>query len=155
MSNVHIRHATLADKDVVVGLMAAFYAHFDYHFELEHVRSALQSLLENESLGFVLVPIVEETIVGYAAVCHVVSLERGGRVAVLDELYVAASQQGSGVGSALLAAVEQASREANANAVVLEIEDTNSRAEELYRRNGYALLNRRVMEKDLSDKTIE
>jgi ribosomal protein S18 acetylase RimI-like enzyme len=72
-------------------------------------------------------------VVGYLALSHRPQIRLGGRVAVIDELVVAASHTGRGLGSTLL---EHALELARGLACV-RIEVATSRARESYARNFY------------------
>ena len=56
---------------------------------------------------------------------------------LLEALAVHPSARGTGIGSALLTAVDRRARASGKSAVVLEVVDTNPRAAALYRRHGY------------------
>ena len=70
------------------------------------------------------------------------SLERGGRDAFIDELYVRREWRGHGLGSLAVAKAEAAARRLGVHAVHLEVDVTNDRARRLYRRLGFALRQR-------------
>ncbi|GAA4977131.1 GNAT family N-acetyltransferase [Kineococcus glutinatus] len=61
-------------------------------------------------------------------------------VLVLDGLCVAADRRGAGTGSALLAAAADLAAHRGDRAVRLSVVDTNSRAEALYRRRGFTVV---------------
>jgi ribosomal protein S18 acetylase RimI-like enzyme len=56
---------------------------------------------------------------------------------LLEALAVRSDARGTGVGSALLTAVDRRARASGKTAVILEVVDTNPRAAALYRRHGY------------------
>jgi GNAT superfamily N-acetyltransferase len=56
---------------------------------------------------------------------------------LLDALAVRSDVRGTGIGSALLTAVDEHARDRRKSAVILEVVDTNPRAAALYRRHGY------------------
>jgi ribosomal protein S18 acetylase RimI-like enzyme len=70
------------------------------------------------------------------------TLERGGRTAWLDELYVIPERRGRGIGTALLRAAIDSAQAAGALAVDLEIDADHQRAAALYRRAGFTPLPR-------------
>lgn len=80
--------------------------------------------------------------VGFAALSYLWTLERGGRAAWLDELYVVPAQRGQGIGAALLSAALDLAQRAGALAVDLEVETGHERAASLYRRAGFVPLSR-------------
>lgn len=56
---------------------------------------------------------------------------------LLEALAVRADLRGTGIGSALLTAVDRRARSSGKSAVILEVVDTNARAAALYRRRGF------------------
>jgi hypothetical protein len=80
--------------------------------------------------------------VGLVALSYLWTLERGGRAAWLDELYVAPERRGQGIGAALLAAAIEAAAAAGACAVDLEVGAGHERAARLYQGAGFAPLPR-------------
>lgn len=104
--------------------------------------AATAGLLERPDRGQFLVAFDAETAVGFAALSYLWTLERGGRAAWLDELYVLPARRGAGIGAALLAAALAAARGAGAAAVDLEIEAGHERVAALYRRSGFTALRR-------------
>lgn len=60
-----------------------------------------------------------------------------GRVALLDELYVAPELRGRGVGSALLALVEAIARQRGADLLEINVDGEDTDARRFYERHGY------------------
>ncbi len=60
-----------------------------------------------------------------------------GPVALLDELYVVPDQRGRGIGTALLRAVEDESRERGALLVEINVDGEDADARRFYERHGY------------------
>lgn len=60
-----------------------------------------------------------------------------GPVGLLDELYVVPSRRGSGLGSALLRAVEQAVRERGGELLEINVDGDDAAARRFYERHGY------------------
>jgi GNAT superfamily N-acetyltransferase len=81
--------------------------------------------------------------IGVAVAAFAWTLEHGGLVAWLDELFVVPACRGRGVGRRLLLRVLDAAREAGCRAVELEVEAEHARAAHLYAREGFAPLSRR------------
>jgi GNAT superfamily N-acetyltransferase len=60
-----------------------------------------------------------------------------GRVALLDELYVVPELRGHGIGSALLALVEQTARQRGAGLLEINVDGEDTDARRFYERHGY------------------
>ncbi|HBS63076.1 MAG TPA: GNAT family N-acetyltransferase, partial [Stenotrophomonas sp.] len=72
------RLATVADADLLIGLMRDFYAEDKLDFDPARVRPALLALLEEPRNGEVLLWLSETgEVVGYAALAMGFSLEQG------------------------------------------------------------------------------
>jgi GNAT superfamily N-acetyltransferase len=130
--------ATAADLPAVAGWMRAFYAeeHLAYS---PACLAALSALAGDPSLGILLV--LRDgggAGAGYAVLTFGFSLERGGRTALLDELYVLPAARGQGFGRAAVGAALEAARAAGCAAVHLEVDRVNRRARRLYASLGFA-----------------
>lgn len=75
------------------------------------------------------------------------SLEYGGTVALLDELYIDAPYRGTSVGTQAVAHVEAYAHINAMVAVGLEVDHTNLAARRLYLRSGFVSVAREVMVK--------
>ena len=76
--------------------------------------------------------------VGYALAYWRHSIDHGGRLAVLDDLWVEAGLRGRGLGARLLRAALADMSEAGARAVVVEAEPADAPAMSFYARLGFA-----------------
>jgi GNAT superfamily N-acetyltransferase len=109
--------------------------------DLEIARAAAGMLVRPQR-GQFLLAFESGALVGFAALSFLWSLEHGGRAVWLDELYVLPERRGHGIGATLLDAALEAARQAGATALDLEIEADHARAASLYRRAGFAPLDR-------------
>ena len=110
---------------------------------------ALRGLLADPRAGHVWVAERGGEMVGYLAVTFGYSLEYHGPDAFIDELYVAPSHRGLGIGREAIAVAEAACRSRGVHALHLEVERANVRAEALYRRAGFTDADRRLMTRRL------
>ena len=125
-------------------------------YELEHIpfnptdaETTLRELMDHPEYGRVYLLCADGKPVGYAAVALTFSLEFGGRSAFLDELYVRPSSRGRGTGSIALRLLQTACRSMGARSLALEVHLENTRAEALYRREGFASNGRQLMTRRL------
>lgn len=110
------------------------------------LRNALRTLLGGH--GFVLAALDPRPI-GVAVVSWEWSLERAGRQAWLEELYVVPARRGQGVGRALLLKAIAGSQEARCVSMELEVIQGHDRAANLYLRERFEKLPRARYSRDL------
>lgn len=144
------RQATAGDVDDIVGMMRGYYDQDGYTFVESEARAAAFMLISDPSLGRLWVACDGDTVVGYVAVALGFSFEYRGREAFVDELYIAESHRGRGLGAEALEVAEAYCREAGVNALHLEVEGHREQALELYRRWGFEDFDRYLMTKWLS-----
>ena len=108
----------------------------------EQLLRVLERVVADGTRGFILLARDDLRIVGVAYVATILSAEHCGPVAWLEELYVTPSLRSQGIGTALVTAVLERTREMDIVAIDLEIDAGHSRAESLYRRFGFRRLNR-------------
>jgi len=80
--------------------------------------------------------------IGVAYLSFQLTLEYGGRVVWLEELYVVPERRGQGIGQRLLEACLDVARARGCRAVELEVDVSHARAANLYARAGFRALDR-------------
>jgi GNAT superfamily N-acetyltransferase len=105
-------------------------------------RAALHGLLADPQRGAVLLAYDPEP-VGIGVLAFTWTLEHGGRVAWLDELFVVERRRNEGIGEKLLERALQVAVATGCLAVDLEVDADHARAERLYARHGFRSLLRR------------
>jgi diamine N-acetyltransferase len=138
-------------------MMGSLYSEAGATYHRERARRAAEGLMANPELGGVwLIHMNDEHVnreqadgepVGYLCVTLGYSLEFDGRFALLDELYVEEAWRGKGIGAQAIAFGVEWSRARGLAAIRLEVAHTNSRAVELYRRQGFKAHDRHLMTK--------
>jgi GNAT superfamily N-acetyltransferase len=151
-TTLHVRRATATDRDAVCDLLRAQFAEHGIALPDHLVSAGLDGHFADASRGAVLVATDESTMVGFAILATTWTVEHGGRVAWLEELYVLPSMRNSGVGTALLARALQTAREIGCLAVDLEVDVQHARAESLYARAGFRRLPRTRWALSLQEK---
>jgi ribosomal protein S18 acetylase RimI-like enzyme len=147
------RSASLADVPAILAHQRAYYAAEGYAFDEAVARAAIEGLLADPERGRLWVLAEggrDSPIVGYLAVTFGWSLEWGGRDAFVDELYLAPSHRGSGIGRTAIALAEDACRAAGVRALHLEVERENARGRALYARAGFADTDRLLLTRRLT-----
>lgn len=116
----------------------------------EHAITIDEATLLEAAKGLVCVPgrgtihfARAEGVVGLAVVSYTWTLEHGGKIGWLDELYVVPALRGEGVGTSLLRRAMDAARADGCVAIDLEVDDDHLRASHLYVREGFRPFPRR------------
>ena len=153
---------TAGTMERALRMMGNLYAEAGAAHHRERARRAAEGLMANPELGGVwLIHVSDERVsdervsderadgepVGYLCVTLCYSLEFGGRFALLDELYLEEAWRGKGIGAQAMAFAAEWSRGRGLAAIRLEVGHTNSRAIELYRREGFKAHDRHLMTK--------
>ncbi len=136
-----IETATVQALDDTVRLLGLQFQEHGIDLPLEALREAVLGLLVDPSRGAVLVAYDPDPI-GVAVLAYTWTLEHGGRVAWLDELFVAANHRDRGIGRAMLRRALQIAAAAGCRAVDLEVDAEHERAEHLYEREGFQRVSR-------------
>jgi ribosomal protein S18 acetylase RimI-like enzyme len=142
---VVLRAAGAEDLGLLLDFIRGLYAAEHIPFDEDRAAQALGGLLEEPSLGWIWIVERRGEPVGYAVVTLGYSLEFGGRFALLDELFIAESHRGAGVGRQVLDRIVEVCRERGLRAVRLEVERTNLAACGLYRKAGFEAHDRDLM----------
>jgi GNAT superfamily N-acetyltransferase len=133
-------------------LMRAYYEFDGIEFDQVRARRALEQMLREDHGRAWTVHLegkLEGKPAGYVVILHGFSLEYGGRVLEVDELFIQAEFRGLGLGKAILEFVEAQAREVGAVVLTLETELENEKARTFYGRHGFTDLMRKLMRKRL------
>jgi ribosomal protein S18 acetylase RimI-like enzyme len=144
-----LRLATVDDLDALIPLIGEFCAIDEHDFDEPFVRGALQPLLANPDLGFVL---VDNELSSYAVVTWGYSLESGGREALLDEFYV--RDRSRGLGSQMITEIGRRAADAGARRIFLETESANTRVRGFYARHGFQTEDSVWMQLPLAERLV-
>lgn len=133
----------------ILGLIEGLYEHERIPFDACRIADTLRPLIQDPALGRAWLIESDGQIAGYAIVTHVYSIELGGNVVVVDELYVSETFRRQGLARFALAALEDYARDKGSVALQLEVEHDNARAQTLYTSTGYSANHRHLMVKRL------
>jgi GNAT superfamily N-acetyltransferase len=137
MSEISIHVGSAADLDEVLVLISAQFDEHEIQTPVDRLREAVVAVLADARLGLFLLARRQGLTVGVAYLSFTWTLEHCGRTSWLEELYVVPSERGHGIGDRLLQAALVEARERGCAAVDLEVEHSQKRAENLYRRAGF------------------
>ena len=131
-----LQTADSADQAEILRLARLFHAE-DGHPLSKRGEVAIAHLLNDRTYGAILKLGLGDALVGYAVISFGYSIEWGGRDAFIDDLYIAETERGLGLGRLVIERVADWLRSARIGALHLEVMAGN-RAEQLYRRMGFA-----------------
>jgi ribosomal protein S18 acetylase RimI-like enzyme len=135
---VRVRRAGPADVPLLLPLVAAYWSFEGLAgFEERRVGAQLTRLLGEPRLGAGWLGFAGDKPAGYLLAVYVFSLEHLGLTAEIDELFVAPSTRGHGLGAALLAQAEAAFQAAGCTCVSLQLARGNQAGRAFYHRGGY------------------
>lgn len=106
-------------------------------FDLERTTGLLANVLEESGRGAVWLASEGLITVGYLALALVFSIEGGGLIGEIDELYVLESYRGHGAGTRLLEAAESYAIKAGCHRIGLQISRRNAITQAFYSGRGY------------------
>lgn len=136
MTETTVRRAGVEDLEAVTPLFSAYRVFYNREPALNKDRTFLRERLEaGESV--VLVAERDGRAVGFTQLYPTFSSVALARDWILNDLYVAQSARGAGVGAALLEAARDFGRSTGARRLVLETQPDNEKARRLYERLGW------------------
>ena len=130
------------ELDVLCALLAAQLEEHSIPLAPELLSEAVRGALRDDGRALILVSRQDGRPVGLAYLSFQWTLERGGWVMWLEELYVLPALRARGIGTALLRAALDVARARSCRAVELEVESSHTRAANLYARAGFRPLDR-------------
>jgi diamine N-acetyltransferase len=129
--------AERGDIDLLITFIQGFYEYDHHPYDEDRVQPTLARLLEDKNLGGVWLIQADNENIGYIILTWGYSLEYYGRDAFIDELYIRESYRGQGIGLKAIAFAEETARSFGVNALHLEVERENSKAQSFYRKTGF------------------
>ena len=142
---LELRRLAPGDWPDVQPLVRQFYAHFGYPYSAAVQGRVFRRLLGDPRLGCAWLLEEAGVAAGYLVLTLGWSIEYGGRVALVDELFVTAARRGHGLGRAALRLARREARRLGVRRLFLEVESFNARAKRLYRKSGYRDTRRTLM----------
>lgn len=148
-----MRKASPNDVERLVALMAEFYAEGGYKLNHRRATEAFALLLADERLGQVWFIQAGSQEVGHVVVTFCYSMEYGGLIAFVDDLFVQRAFRRAGLGTAALAKVREFCKTRGVRAMFVETGRTNVAALALYQRVGFVNTDRQLLALSLGDPT--
>jgi GNAT superfamily N-acetyltransferase len=143
--NIGYRMASIEDEASIIPMAHAFHSE-DGHPLAVGSEDAIRAALRGHELGQVYLVESENQVLGYFVLCFTLSIEFGGLVVILDDLYLKPESRGKGIGQFLLKEIKKLAKTKNAVQIFLEIEHENLRANKIYLQSGFKIRRRGMME---------
>ena len=148
--DVNLGRAGIEDASLLMELIKAYYAFDEIPFDPEKVRSALEELLNDESLGRAWLTHTDGDAAGYLLATVGYDLEFEGRIAAITEFYVRPEYRRGGLGTQTIEFVEKTLRGSGVKTLELQVERANWKAVLFYRKNGFREHDRIPMSKPIT-----
>lgn len=133
-----IRLARTADVPALARLVEQYWGFEGIGgFDVDRVESLLRQALATADRAMCWLAEWEGEVEGYLLAALVFSLEHGGTMAEIDELFVTHAFRKRGIGEALLAQAESTLHAKGVHRLQLQLSPINSRAREFYAARGY------------------
>jgi GNAT superfamily N-acetyltransferase len=135
---MRIRAAVETDIPQLLSLVRRYWQFEDIEgFDALRIELLLKRLLTQDTLGAIWVAEEDARLSAYLVLVYVLSLEHQGLMAEVDEFFVLPQARSRGVGSALLAAAEEALRQRGCVRLQLQRALSNEAARLFYTHRGY------------------
>ena len=142
METISIKPVECDDFDAAITLFDAQLREHDIVTSTDDLYDVIRAVTLNSSLGFLLLATTEDTPTGVAYAASHLSLEHGGVIGWLEELYVLPQRRHCGIGSRLLTEVITRARELEWRGIELEVVAGHERVIPLYVRHNFQRLSR-------------
>ncbi len=126
----------------VVRLLGRQFAELEIPAPIDRLARAADGVFADPARGAFLLALLDGRVVGLAYLSYQWTLEHGGKIAWLEELFIEPDVRSRGYGEQLLEAALEHAKAAGCCAVDLEVEDAHPRAARLYERAGFIGLDR-------------
>lgn len=136
-------------------MLDEFYAESGYKLNHQHAHEAFAKFLADEKLGCAWLIEAEEQNAGYVVMTLCYSMEYGGLVGSVDDLFVRPPFRGAGLGSAALKEVQEFCRQRGVRALRVETGWEDSRAQAVYRKSGFRPVARQLLTLPLDEPIHE
>src|SRR6267378_1111302 len=152
---MEIRLAAVGDAAAIAALVERYWVFESIGgFDRQRIEALLRDLLSAPERGACWVAEAEGGVCGYLLAVFMFSLEHGGLMAEIDELFVSHDMRSAGVGAAMVAAAERELAGRGLVRLQLQLGLDNRGARRFYerlglsRRAGYELLDKPLQEGD-------
>ena len=144
---VEFKIASSEDIEPLLAMMELYYEADHLQFDQNRARSALLSFFSDRTYGqiWLIVECNSFRLMGYLFMTYGFSFEYGGRVALIDELFILSHFQSKGIGSKVIKHAIQEVKKEGLRVIRLEVTKNNVNAIRLYERLGFKDLGRSLL----------
>jgi AraC family transcriptional regulator of adaptative response/methylated-DNA-[protein]-cysteine methyltransferase len=145
MSSLHVRVATLEDIPSLCELLNQLFSQEVEFTPQKHLQEkGLKAIMENPTVGIILVAIIEQKIVGMLNLLFTIFTALGGWVILLEDMIVDEAHRDKKIGSALLSEAKKYAKEHGFLRITLLSDFDNDKAHAFYERHGFVDSPRKV-----------
>lgn len=136
---MEITLATASDIPALCDLLSLLFSQeADFQPDYEAQCRGLTQILNNPDVGLILVARQKNQIVGMVNLLFTVSTALGQRVALLEDLVIAPTQRGNGIGSQLLKQAIEIAKLHDCHRITLLTDMANESAQRFYQKHGFS-----------------
>ena len=132
---------SLSSVDMLLNLVEELFEYEVLPQKVEQTSQAIQQLLNNPDLGQAWLIEIEQDgekiIAGHIIISYSFSLEHGGRIGLIDQLYLKPEWRQQGIGTELMPQVENHVARAGLHALSLEVNIGNAVARSFYEKHDF------------------
>jgi ribosomal protein S18 acetylase RimI-like enzyme len=152
---MEIRLAAVGDAAAIAALVERYWVFESIGgFDRQRIEALLRDLLSAPERGACWVVEGEGRLCGYLLAVFMFSLEHGGLMAEIDELFVSPEMRSAGVGTLLVAAAERDLAGRGLVRLQLQLAVDNERARLFYERRGFLPRSYELLDKPLQESAV-
>ncbi len=148
-----LKKASTRETEQLVELMAEFYAESGFPLNRRHATATFTTLLSDSRFGHAWLIQARRKVAGYVVVVMGYSMEYGGLIAYVDDLFIRPAFRRAGLGTEALKFVRSFCMTLEVRAIYLEVGRDNTAAQAVYRQMGFVNVDRQLMALQLADPT--
>lgn len=139
MKLIKIDKATPDDIPTLIELLSVLFTQEeDFTADPEAQIRGLAKIIDHPETGIIILARQNKKIVGMVNLLFTVSTVLGERVALLEDMVIAASFRGTGIGTQLLAGAISYAKSESCGRITLLTDKTNQAAQRFYEKQGFA-----------------
>ncbi len=134
-----------------LALVESYYGEDGYTFSKAKAERAIRLLISKPTLGKIVLVKANGLAIGYYCITYGYSLQRHGRDAILDEIYIAKEHRRKGIGQRAIEHIVIELKRNGFKSIYLYVRKRNVDAQRFHRSNGFRKVKEAVMVRELSE----